>query len=93
MRHERRHGHAPVRMLDGEVEAEHTEQLALTDEHLFLELKEQVLVALGALVGRVLHLVRLDNHVAQLLGRLLHLRGQEEARCGHLWACSSSGIR
>ena len=80
-------------MLDGEVEAEHTEQLALTDEHLILELKEQVLVALGALVGRVLHLVRLDNHVAQLLGRLLHLRGQEEARCGHLWACSSSGIR
>ena len=79
-------------MLDGEVEAEHTEQLALTDEHLFPELRE-VLVTLGALVGRVLHLVRLDNHVAQLLGRLLHLRGQEEARCGHLWACSSSGIR
>ena len=79
-------------MLDGEVEAEHPEQLALTDEHLILELTE-VLVALGALVGRVLHLVRLDNHVAQLLGRLLHLRGQEEARCGHLWACSSSGIR
>ena len=79
-------------MLDGEVEAEHTEQLALTDEHLILELTE-VLVALGALVGRVLHLVRLDNHVAQLLGRLLHLRGQEEARCGHLWAGSSSGIR
>ena len=76
---------APVRVLDGEIEAEDAKELALADEDLLLEPPE-LLVALGRLHRRVLHLVRLHDDVAQLLRGLLHLRRKEEARRRHLRA-------
>ena len=53
---------------------------------------EELLVTFWWLDGAVLDLISFHDDVAQLLGCLFHLGGQEEARRRHLRACGSHAL-
>jgi hypothetical protein len=77
-------------MVYGEIEAEDPQQFAFADEDLLLE-PPQLLVTLWSCHRGMLHLVCLDNDIAQLLGCLLDFGGEKQASRRDLCQQGTSG--